>query len=110
MSIAGSTLVILVFAAVLEVGGDAAIRHGLVRSAWPMGLLGAAALVAYGLVINANRTIDFGRLMGLYIATFFLVSQVVGLVAFGERPSIGLLVGGALIVAGGLVIQFSPQP
>ena len=55
MTIAGPTLVILVLAAVLEVGGDAAIRHGLARSAWPIGLLGAAALVAYGFVINANR-------------------------------------------------------
>jgi small multidrug resistance family-3 protein len=107
MTMGGTTLVILVLAAVLEVGGDAAIRHGFVRSSWAAGLLGAAALVAYGVVINTNRSVDFGRLMGVYIVTFFLVSQAISGLAFGERPSLGLLVGGALIVAGGLVIQLS---
>ena len=66
-------------------------------------------LIVYGLVINTNRLIDFGRLMGLYIAVFFVVSQVLSLVLFGERPSAGLVLGGALVVAGGLVIQFGPR-
>ena len=110
MTLGITTLVTLVLAATFEVGGDAAIRHGLARSGWPAMLAGAILLVAYGFVVNTNRTIDFGRLMGLYIVTFFVVSQVSSVVVFGERPSLGLLVGGALIVAGGLVIQASPQP
>jgi small multidrug resistance family-3 protein len=61
--------------------------------------------VAYGVVVNANRAIDFGRLMGLYIAVFFVVSQVLAFAIFGGRPTPSLLVGGVLIVAGGLVIQ-----
>jgi len=43
--------------------------------------------------------------MGLYIAVFFVVSQVLSFVIFDERPGPTLLLGGALIVAGGLVIQ-----
>ena len=105
----GGTLVLLVLAAALEIGGDAAIRHGLVRCAWHWVALGAVTLVAYGLVVNANRLIDFGRLMGLYIAVFFVVSQVLSLALFGERPSPSLVLGGALVVAGGLVIQFGTR-
>jgi small multidrug resistance family-3 protein len=96
---------LLVLAAALEVGGDAAIRHGLVRDSWWWLVAGAGALVTYGVVVNANRAVDFGRLMGVYIAVFFVVSQVVAWLAFGQRPSPGLLVGGALIVSGGFVVQ-----
>ena len=105
MDFATGTLATLLLAAALEVAGDAATRHGLVRSAWPWLALGAAMLVAYGFVVNTSRLIDFGRLMGLYIAVFFVVSQIFSLVLFGERPSASLLLGGGLIVAGGIVIQ-----
>src|SRR5262249_61365172 len=98
-------LAVLELAAVLEVGGAAAIRHGLLRAAPSWLAAGAFALVSYGFVVNANRLIDFGRLMGLYIVVFFVVSQVIDAAAFGGRPSPSLLVGGALIVIGGAVIQ-----
>ena len=100
------TLAVLVLAAVLEIGGDAAIRVGLLRSAWPWLPLGGATLVAYGLVVNVNRALDFGRLMGLYIAVFFVVSQLLSFVFFDERPPASLTLGGALIVSGGLLIHF----
>jgi small multidrug resistance family-3 protein len=96
---------VLVIAALLETGGDAAIRQGLVGGRWVWLLAGSAALVLYGFLVNTNRAIDFNRLMGGYIALFLVVSQVVAWAAFGERPSGTLLVGGALVVAGGLVIQ-----
>jgi drug/metabolite transporter superfamily protein YnfA len=95
----------LVVAAVLEVGGDAAIRHGLTLPSRMWLLAGVLLLGAYGWVVNLNRALDFGSLMGLYIAVFFVVSQVLSVVVFGERPSPSLLLGGALIVGGGLVIQ-----
>jgi drug/metabolite transporter superfamily protein YnfA len=100
-----ATLAVLVVAALLETGGDAAIRHGLVGGRWPWLLAGSAALVLYGFLVNTDRDIDFNRLLGGYIALFFVVSQLVAWVAFGERLSATLLVGGALVVAGGLVIQ-----
>ena len=100
-------LLVLVLAAVLEIGGDAAIRHGLARSGPPALLGGSLLLVAYGFLVNTNRSLDFGRLMGTYIAVFFLVSQVVAWLLFRERPATAVLVGGTLIVLGGLVIQAS---
>ena len=96
---------VLALAAVLEVGGDAAIRRGLLESSRGWMLAGSLALVAYGFTVNVPRSIDFGRLMGLYIVVFFVVSQLVNRLAFGGRPTAGLLLGGALIVCGGLIIQ-----
>jgi small multidrug resistance family-3 protein len=96
---------LLVVAALLEVGGDAAIRRGLASPSTTCLVAGLAMLGAYGCVVNANRTLDFGRLMGIYIVVFFVVSQILGFAIFGDRPSPSLLVGGALIVVGGVVIQ-----
>jgi len=98
-------LLTFLLAALLEVGGLAAIRRGLLGPAPAWLALGAAALIAYGFTVNATRTVDFGRLMGIYIAVFFLMSQAISVGFFAERPAGALLVGGGLIVAGGLVIQ-----
>jgi len=96
---------ILVGAATLEVGGDALVRWGL-KSGRLLGFaLGAAVLFLYGLSVNLPKW-DFGKLMGVYIALFFLVSQLTAVFIFHERPALPTLVGGALIVLGGLVIAF----
>ncbi len=99
------TLLALVVAAVLEISGDALIRAGLVGAKWHLVVAGGTVLVAYGLAVNVNRAIDFGRLMGVYIAIFFVVSQIVAFVAFGSRPSARSMLAGALIVAGGVLFQ-----
>ncbi len=104
-----TALLLLTLAAMLEAGGDAMIRAGLhsaspnARVGWM--LLGAATLFAYGTTVNLPPW-DFGRLLGAYVALFFLVTQVVNAVAFGQRPTLPVMVGGTLIVAGGLVITF----
>src|SRR5262249_61158259 len=95
----------LVVAGVVEAGGGAAVRRGFTGA--PRGWigLGAGLLVAYGVFVNLNRTVDFSRLLGLYIVLFFVVSQLVGRVTFGEPATPGLVLGGALILAGGAVLQ-----
>ena len=98
------TIVYLALAATLEVSGDFLMRVGLGGRRWGL-VAGACALTAYGLLVN-QPGIGFGRTLGLYIAVFFVVSQVVAFCAQGERPAPALLIGGALIVAGGLVIHF----
>jgi small multidrug resistance family-3 protein len=67
-------------------------------------LIGATSLVAYGLVVNTPRW-DFGRLIGVYVVLFFLLAQVIARVRFGQTPTFPVLLGGALIVAGGAVIS-----
>jgi small multidrug resistance family-3 protein len=94
----------LIIAAALEAGGDAGMRFGLKGK--PVGFLfGAVSLIAYGIVVNVPKW-DFGRLLGVYIAVFFIVSQAIAVVAFREKIGAPILVGGALIVAGGAVLTF----
>ena len=66
-------------------------------------LAGGVTLYFYGLTLNL-APLDWGRLVGGYVATFFVVGQVINLVAFKTAPTLPIAVGGALIVAGGLVI------
>ena len=101
--------VVLVIAASLEVFGDACFQSGLYRSTgtskalWFCG--GIAILAGYGLFVNLPQW-DFGKLLGVYVALFFVVAQIVAKVRFGQQPTTPILVGGSLIVAGGVVITF----
>ncbi|HTO82964.1 MAG TPA: hypothetical protein VMQ73_12050 [Methylomirabilota bacterium] len=102
-------LFVLLLAAVLEAGGDAIVRTGLHARSWPsrIGLLalGAGVLFAYGVTVNLPSW-DFGRLLGVYVTLFFLVAQIINWAGFGKPPTAAILVGGALIIAGGLTITF----
>jgi drug/metabolite transporter superfamily protein YnfA len=98
---------LLLVATTLEAGGDAVVRAGLhhqVTSARiVLLLLGGIMLFCYGFVLN-QAPFDFGRLIGAYVATFFIVGQAINLVAFKTPPSVPVIVGGLFIVAGGAVI------
>jgi drug/metabolite transporter superfamily protein YnfA len=100
-------LLLLTLAAFLEAYGDSCFQSALYRSAGIARVLafvgGAVSLAAYGLVVNAPRW-DFGRLLGVYVVLFFLLAQIVARVRFGQAPTPSILVGGALIVAGGVII------
>ena len=104
---AAVTSLLLLVAACLEVGGDAVVRLGLKNhTGWPqIGLiaLGGAVLLGYGIFVNAAPA-DFGRLLGVYVVLFFVVAQLANLFVFSIRPSVPIVIGGALIAAGGLVI------
>ncbi len=104
----GLALILLFVAAVLEAGGDALVRTGLQSSIIAKRIefiaLGGLTLLAYGIVVNLPAW-DFGRLLGIYVTLFFLVAQLINYFGFGQKPSLPILVGGALIVAGGLIIS-----
>ena len=105
-----TAIAVLLLASILEAGGDAIMRTAL-RSSGPLpriGFFGLGALVlfAYGYAVNAPPW-DFGKLLGLYVVFFFLTAQTISWVFFSQPPSRAILLGGALIVAGGLVIAFS---
>ncbi|MBV8884454.1 MAG: hypothetical protein JO235_10725 [Chroococcidiopsidaceae cyanobacterium CP_BM_RX_35] len=105
----GGYLLLLFVAAVLEAGGDALVRTGLHSSLLVKRteflLLGGFVLFSYGVVVNLLDW-DFGRLLGVYVTLFFLVAQLINYFGFGQKPSVAILVGGALIVGGGLIISF----
>lgn len=96
-------LIILILAAALEVGGDALVRLGLDGPKYWMAA-GAVTLFAYGILVNTSG-LDFNRLMGIYIAVFFVVSQVISWVLFKQMPDDRILFGGGFIVTGGLIIM-----
>src|SRR5947209_892078 len=100
--------VVFVAAAVLEVGGDAVVRSGLRGRAWWAVVAGGVMLAAYGVVVNLVRW-DFSRLLGVYVGVFALVSVLCGRFVFQERIAAATWAGLALIIAGGLVIQFGQK-
>lgn len=102
-------LIFLLVATTLEVSGDAVLRVGLYRHAGAarMGLLavGTALLLGYGTCLNL-APLDFGRVVGLYMATLLVVWLTINFLAFRALPSAPMLVGGALVIAGGAIITF----
>jgi hypothetical protein len=104
---AGALLVLMV-AAFLEAYGDSCFQAGLYRTAGMSRALafvgGAVSLAAYGVVVNAPRW-EFGKLLGVYVVLFFLLAQAIARVRFGQAPTMPILVGGAFIVVGGVIIS-----
>ena len=96
----------LIVATTLEASGDAVVRMGLAPHAWLVRCLiflgGAVLLFCYGLALNL-APIEFGRVVGLYVAILFIIWQIVNFVAFRTGPDLPILVGGSLVVAGGCV-------
>jgi small multidrug resistance family-3 protein len=99
----------LIAATTLEAGGDALVRNGLfARSGvarFGVLLVGAMMLFGYGVMLNLAPQ-PFERVVGLYIATLFVVWQAISFISFGSLHNPPILVGGALIVAGGLIVSF----
>jgi hypothetical protein len=99
----------LFVATTLETFGDAIVRMGMEQRAWPSrGTLfaaGALLLFGYGLFLNL-APVEFNRVVGLYIATLFMVWQIVNLIVFRTVPDLPIVLGGALIIAGGFIVTF----
>jgi len=99
----------LIVATTFETLGDAIVRIGIGQSAWlPRGgLFAAGALLLFGYGFSLNLApIEFNRVVGLYIATLFIVWQIVNFVVFRTIPAQSVLLGGLLIVVGGFVVTF----
>ena len=102
---------LLLVATTLEVTGDAIVRialqnhSGVTAVRIGLFLLGAALLLGYGSFLNL-APLEFNQVVGLYIATLFVVWQVVNFAFFRTLPTLPILAGGALIVAGGAIVSF----
>lgn len=103
------TVVLLLAATILEVSGDAVVRlaicnHvGLARLG--LFLTGSALLFGYGTFLNL-APLEFGQVVGLYLATLFVVWQVINFLAFRALPTLPIVLGGSLVIAGGAIIKF----
>lgn len=102
-------VLILIVATALEVTGDAIIRKciyeytGFYRTLFA--LAGAILLFGYGFFLNL-APVEFGKVVGLYIATLFVMWQIINYAFFKTLPTMPVIVGGVLIVAGGLIMTF----
>ena len=105
-------LLLLLVAAGFEAGGDAVVRLGLHADAMTRRVMfllsGGLLLFAYGCIVNAAPW-DFGKLLGVYVVFFFVVAQAIAWFAFGQAPSRGIWIGGALIVIGGAIVAISAK-
>ena len=104
----GFPLLIFVAAALLEVGGDSVIRQGLRGKAVALVAAGFVMLGVYGVVVNTVKW-DFSRLLGVYVAVFAAASILWGRFVFKEHIPASTWVGLAIIIVGGLVIQFGQR-
>jgi small multidrug resistance family-3 protein len=101
----------LAAATLLEVSGDAVIRialydhAGLTALRLALFMLGAALVFGYGTFLNL-APLEFREVVGLYIATLFIMWQVINFAFFRTLPTMPILIGGAMIVAGGVVVSF----
>ena len=94
-------------ATVLEAAGDAIVRIALHRQS-PLDriglfLVGYILLALYGTSLNL-APIEFAAVTGIYVATLFVVFQIVNFVFFRVLPTPAVLVGGAFIVIGGFTV------
>lgn len=102
---------LLLIATTLEVSGDAAVRlaiynhTGLIRVA--LLLIGAALLLGYGSFVN-TPPVDFARVAGLYIATLFVVWQIISWLVFRSLPGLPVWIGGILVIVGGAIVTLWP--
>ena len=102
-------VILLLAATILEVSGDAVVRIAIynhVGSArFGLFLAGAALLFGYGTLLNL-APLQFGQVVGLYLATLFVVWQVINFLAFRSLPTLPIILGGSLVIAGGAIITF----
>ena len=104
-------IVVLLVATTLEVTGDAIVRialydrPGITVARVGLFALGAAFLFGYGSFVNLTA-LEFRRVVGLYIATLFVVWQIINFAFLRTAPTLPICVGGALIVIGGGIVAF----
>ena len=102
---------LLIVATVLEASGDAIVRIALHNHPGVTGIriglfvFGAALLFGYGTFLNL-APFEFRDVVGLYIATLFVVWQVINFASFRTLPNLPVMVGGTFIVIGGAIVSF----
>ncbi len=98
-------LLVLVLAALFEVGGDALIRAGLRGKGYLLIALGFVVLGSYGVVLN-QIAIDFSKLLGVYVGLFAAVSILFGRFLFHETIPTSTWLGLGIVLAGSAVMQW----
>ena len=104
-----SSFSLFVLAGLCEIGGGYLVwqwwRNG---AAWPIGLLGAAILLLYG-VVPTYQAAHFGRVYAAYGGIFVVLSMLWGWGIDRIAPDRFDVLGAALCLVGVSVIMYSPR-
>jgi len=97
-------------AAIAEIGGAFLMWRGIREGAGPLPvLLGAAALVVYGLLATLQPSSHFGRVLAAYGGVFVVGSLIWGVALDGFRPDRFDLLGAAVCLLGASIIMWVPR-
>jgi hypothetical protein len=114
---------IFLVAAILEVGGDAAIRYGFKKQIYVPRIVGFLILGLYGFAVNWVNRIDpenwsLSKMLGVYVIFFASVSLFADLlfpdgelakVAWSKRVPCTTWVGLLIVIVGGLFMQYGQR-
>jgi len=103
------SLLLFAVAGLFEIGGGYLMwlwwKNG---KAWPIGALGAAILIAYG-IVPTYQAAPFGRVYAAYGGVFVVLSLVWARAVDGFTPDRFDLIGAALCLAGVATIMYAPR-
>jgi len=97
----------VLLATIFEATGDAVLRialhHPSLASRIALFACGGLVLTLYGTSLNL-APVEFGQVVGIYIATLFVMFQITNYIFFKTLPSMPTVTGGSLILIGGLIV------
>ncbi len=103
-------LVLFALAGLAEIGGGWLMWQWLrVGRPWPVGLLGAAVIVLYGVIPTWQTDPHFGRVYAAYGGVFVVLSLLWGRLFDGFEADRWDLLGALICLVGVLVIFFGPR-
>lgn len=109
MTLVARSVALFVLAGVCEIGGGYLVwlwwRTG---ATWIVGVLGAAALIAYG-IVPTYQPAHFGRVYAAYGGVFVVLSLFWGWAVDGIAPDRFDVVGAAICLVGVAVIMYAPR-
>lgn len=101
---------LFVLAGLAEIGGGWLVWHWLREGRpWLWGLAGAVVLVAYGVIPTWQASPYFGRVYAAYGGMFIVLSLLWGRLFDGFQADRWDVVGGAICLAGVVVIYLGPR-
>lgn len=104
------TLTLFAIAGLAEIGGGWLIWQWLREERpWPLGIVGAAVLIGYGLTHTLQPSAEFGRIYAAYGAFFLLVAMGWGVAIDGFRPDRWDIIGVTIALLGVGIIMFAPR-
>jgi small multidrug resistance family-3 protein len=109
MTALAQSILLFALAGLAEIGGGYLMwlwwRDG---RPWPVGMLGAAILVLYG-IIPTYQAAHFGRVYAAYGGMFVVLSVLWGWALDGIRPDRYDVLGGLVCLLGVAVIMYAPR-